>query len=336
MKLLIHKYLEGKANEQEQKELLAWLRTDDNLTSFSTIKLGWEQNRVNQSIPAEHLSGWANIQFKLLQESQRNLDRSVRKQQFLRYAVLFFLLIAIPSVWSYFRAGQQKSIELVFNTKVMSEPGQIARIILPDSSEVWLNSGSSIVYNYRFATDNRELTLEGEAYFKAAKNPELPMIVNCSDLKIKVLGTHFNVNSYVGSKSISVVLEEGKVGISNTGQEKVQEINPGEIATYSRENKQIQINKVNTTSYTSWKEGIINIYNLSLEELVIRLERRYNQKFIIENNAKSQRYTFSIKNESLNQVLELMKTITPVDPVQKDNVIYLRFNKQRALKMIQK
>jgi ferric-dicitrate binding protein FerR (iron transport regulator) len=104
---------------------------------------------------------------------------------------------------------------------------------------------------------------------------------------------------------------------------------PGEMASFSKVKKELAIATVNTNLYTSWKDGLINIYNLPLSELVIKLEKRYNQKFEVDEAIKSMPYTFTIKNEDLSSVLSLMEKITPVVAIQDKNVIKLKHNKTK-------
>ena len=89
----------------------------------------------------------------------------------------------------------------------------------------------------------------------------------------------------------------------------------------------MQISKVNTVLYTSWKDGIINIYNLPLSQVVMKLEKRYNQKFDVDKEIENLPYTFTIKTENLHHILSLMEKITPLDAIQEGNVIKLKYNK---------
>jgi transmembrane sensor len=86
---------------------------------------------------------------------------------------------------------------------------------------------------------------------------------------------------------------------------------------------------VNTARYTSWREGIVNIYDLSIEDLVRRLEKRYNQKFELTPDVKKLRYTFTIENEPLEDVLKLMERITPVKVKQTDETIKIDIDKRK-------
>jgi ferric-dicitrate binding protein FerR (iron transport regulator) len=335
MKTLITKYLEGKLSLTEQTELFGWLQDKANKKEFDQLKTEWENKRMEEDISPEYLMGWANLQSKLLNDSELKQNRHIKFNQFFRYAAAFILLVSVPGLWYFL---QKDDIEtLTSYTTVSADNGQVTKVFLPDGSEVWLNYGSTIKYDDLYLKENRRVELEGEAFFKAAKNKNLPMIVSCSELNVKVLGTSFNVMSYNDkSENIQVTLEEGEVVLyNNSNPNEMKKLAPGEMATYSRVNKQIKINSVKTILFTSWKDGIINIYNLTLEELVAKLERRYNQKFEIDEAAKSLRYTFIIKNENLPQVLDLIRIINAVDPVQKNDVIYLKYNQKRAKEMSQ-
>jgi ferric-dicitrate binding protein FerR (iron transport regulator) len=147
---------------------------------------------------------------------------------------------------------------------------------------------------------------------------------------VKVLGTEFSVSAYSEDENIQVVLEKGKVELTSASDSRFkQEMKPGEMASFSKVKKELAIATVNTNLYTSWKDGLINIYNLPLSELVIKLEKRYNQKFEVDEAIKSMPYTFTIKNEDLSSVLSLMEKITPVVAIQDKNVIKLKHNKTK-------
>jgi ferric-dicitrate binding protein FerR (iron transport regulator) len=163
------------------------------------------------------------------------------------------------------------------------------------------------------------------------KNKDLPLIVASQDLRIKVLGTEFSVSAYPDEKDIQVVLEKGKVELNSPVLLNLnQEMKPGELASYDKEKKEMALSTVNTVLFTSWKDGLINIYNLPLTELTKRLEKRYNQKFRIDDEIKDLHFTFTIKNEELSSVLSLMEQITPIDAVQTKNFIELKYNKNKV------
>jgi transmembrane sensor len=147
---------------------------------------------------------------------------------------------------------------------------------------------------------------------------------------VKVLGTKFNVSAYPSSANIDVVLESGKVELLSTAVESFQyQLKPGERATFDKSNRGLNVSNVNTAKYTSWKDGMINIYNQPLEELVKRLETRYNQKFRYSETLKDYHFTFTIKNETLDETIKLMEKIAPVKAVQKEDIIEFKLDEKR-------
>lgn len=328
MKLKIKEYLSGKSSEKEQKELLDWIREDHNLNEFQAIKGEWKNEIRNEGMPSEFQPDWNNVQNILFGRMQSDLHRTRRTLSFFRYAAIFVLLISVPSLFYFFTQSKPTDQHLAYTT-VAADFGQISKVVLPDSSVVWINSGSSIRYNNQFSATNREIELNGEAFFKAHENAALPMIVSSSDLQVKVLGTEFSVMAYSEENFIQVVLEKGKVELTSTSNSNFrQEMKPGELANFNKDKRELTLSNVNTVLYTSWKDGLINIYNLPLSELVIKLEKRYNQKFVVDDQIKNLPFTFTIKNENLSSILSLIEKITPVDAIQHDNVIELKYHKK--------
>ena len=251
---------------------------------------------------------------------------------FFKYAAILAVLISVPALTYFLMQSENRPVPLIYTT-VAADYGQISKVVLPDSTVVWINSGSEVRYNNQFSENNRDIELIGEAFFKVSENTELPLIVHSYELQIKVLGTEFSVKAYPEESSVQVVLEKGKIELTSVTHSSFrQEMKPGELASFNKEKKELTISNVNTELFTSWKDGLINIYNLPLSKLVQKLEKRYNQKFEVDNAIKDIPYTFTIKNENLNNILSLMEKITPVNVVQSGNVIKLKYNSKKHLK----
>lgn len=328
MKIIITKYLEGKATEAEQKVLLEWLREKENRHVFNRVKSEWKNNTGTTQISAEATESWNRIQDRLMQKSYSGWQESRKIQQYLRIAAIFFFVVSL-GISGWFISQKSWQANEVF-TRVVAENGQISKVELPDGTEVWLNSGSEISYGSRFSTQNRNIVLQGEAYFQAAKNEALPLVVSAGELQVKVLGTKFNVNAYANSGSVDVVLEEGSVELLNS---KVASFNfilkPGELAKFDISSRQLVVSQINPERVTSWKDGILNIYDQTMVEVVKRLETRYNQKFELTDEIKNFRYTFTITNEPLDEIIRLMEKITPIKAIQKEDVIVFEADKNK-------
>ncbi|HRV89576.1 MAG TPA: FecR domain-containing protein [Prolixibacteraceae bacterium] len=327
MEDIINKYLEDTATDSEKKELLAWLRNRENRKAFFFHRSVWEKRLGGGRIPAAGGETWQRIQSGLLERSCEGWQKSRRLMQFLRYAAIFFFLTTLGFSLLWVLQGRRSGNETV--TRVMADNGQISRAGLPDGTQVWINSGSAISYDSDFGVKNREVRLTGEAYFEAHKGNRLPLVVNCGELLVRVTGTRFNVSALPGSPNIDVVLEEGSVELlreQNTSFHYT--LKPGEMASFDLSRKKMTVTTVNTHRITSWKEGMINIYDQPLEEVALKLRSRYNQEFVVDPGVKEYHYTFSISKESLQEIIALIEKITPVKAVQEGNVITFGPKKQ--------
>jgi ferric-dicitrate binding protein FerR (iron transport regulator) len=328
MKETACKYFEGRATDAELEQLLHWLRKKENRIVFNSYRLDWKNGLKSNRFPGGGEESWHELQAALGQKSYNRWQKTRKMEQFFRVAAIFFFVISLGSMAYYFMRQAEPLPEIY--TSVLADNGQISKVELPDGSVVWLNSGSKITCNNYFSANNRELTLTGEAYFDVQRNETMPMLVSCEGLKVKVLGTRFNINSFNVENAVEVVLEEGSVELINTIiNDNFYRMKPGERVNVDLETSQYSARMVNTTRYTSWREGVINIYDLSIEDLVRRLEKRYNQKFELAPEVKELRYTFTIENEPLEDVLKLMERITPVKVKQTDETIKIDIDKRK-------
>jgi len=330
MKEIIIKYLEGRASETEQNKLLEWLRKRQNRLEFRSYISDWKKNLGEDEFPGGGENSWNSIQQQLLRKNYWRWQQSRKLQFAFKYAAIFFFLVSISGAIWYF-SGQQPAKVRKSHTNIIAQGGQVSRVELPDGSRVWLNAGSTISYNNEFSYANRNITLIGEAYFDVAKNETLPLIVNCNGLQVKALGTQFSAAAYVEDSTIDVVLEEGLVALSPPGIESFQyRLQPGELGRFKKKTHQLTVTRVNTGMYTAWRKGMISIFDQPLEKVAQRLEKRYDQKFEVDEDVKDFRYTFTIKNESLDKIIRLMERITPVKAIQSEDTI--RFERDNSRK----
>ena len=157
--------------------------------------------------------------------------------------------------------------------------GNQSRIVLSDSTVVWLNAGSRLIYPTLFKNKTREVMLIGEAFFEVAKNPEKPFIVKTSDLDIKVLGTQFNVSAYAEDEVIQTVLKEGSVDIRRKGTlffENDVVIKPNQMAAFNKKTSDTKIYQVDADAYTLWTKGLIHFEDVDFNRVIKKIERFYN------------------------------------------------------------
>ena len=164
--------------------------------------------------------------------------------------------------------------------------GKTSKLILPDGSIVFLNAGSQLIYPEFFKDKFREVFLVGEAFFNVIEDKGHPFVVQTTDIKIKVLGTKFNVSAYSSDKIIETVLAEGQIKLehNNAGLfDQGTELVPGQLAVYDKTSKITHLEEVKTEIYTSWIEGTFSFEGTDMSRVIKRLERYYNIKFYYED-----------------------------------------------------
>lgn len=222
-----------------------------------------------------------------------------------RVAAILIVPLFLVSAFLYFRNLHEQTVQYIVPN------GQKSNVILADGTNVWLNSGSTLTYSADYR-NRRKVQLTGEAFFDVATDKKNPFLVETRDYTVKVYGTQFNLRAYADSEESETVLKEGSVSIIINGKDEVK-LTPGQ-RFFQDENKKYSLSKVNPDLYMSWKDNLLRINNERLQELIVRMERWYGVNIQVEKmeQVKDLRYTLTIKTESLREMLELMKFVTPL------------------------
>ena len=187
---------------------------------------------------------------------------------------------------------------------------------MPDSSKVWLNSGTLLVYPSDFIGESREVYLSGEGYFEVTKSETKHFIVKTNALNVEVLGTKFDLSAYPEAEKITTTLEQGAVKVLLTRTANAANtflLKPDEQLVYLPGTDQVEQLKVKATDFSDWKDGGLLFRNSSFKDIVKTLERAYNLVVISETSAyDANRLTIHFnKDESLENVMMLIKEMIP-------------------------
>ncbi len=192
-----------------------------------------------------------------------------------------------------------------------------SKLTLPDGTIVWINSESRIKYSTHFNTKERNVYLEGEAYFEVAQNKKIAFKVLASGTEVKAVGTKFNVKAYPGDNAVETVLLEGKVEFSKAGSNNrhTLEMEPGDKAILSLNTGKLSVTREDTDPDVAWKDGKVIFRNTKLAEVCRTLERWYNVEITLADNTgelRSHPFTFTIEGETLPLVLEYLCQAAPL------------------------
>ena len=198
----------------------------------------------------------------------------------------------------------------LYSTRMMTKScsaGEKSTITLMDGTRIILNSSSLITFPEVFSSDSRVIELEGEAFFDVARDPSRPFIINSGNLRIKVLGTSFNVTTYPSSNEVKVAVATGKVAIDSYDEKgDVNQITlaPNEMAIYSRSSNELTMTSYDSLEVLAWKDGILYFKNKNINQITAELAKWYGVTFVIDKKLNHDYdYTGAFDNESLEEVL---------------------------------
>lgn len=233
-----------------------------------------------------------------------------------RIAAVLFIPALIVSIWLYYQP-KSPSVSLPFAVQEISTPSGVrSKIVLPDGSTVWLNSQSTLKFRAPFDSYSRDVSLTGEAYFDVNRNPDAPFIVKSGTAQVKVYGTKFNCKAFNEENKIEVVLEEGKVSLNIGGEDRIIEkiMKPGDRAVIEKSDNQTKITNENVEKYIAWHDGKLVFDETPMQEVAIQLARWYGIIVVIDDpRILKYKITTTFDNESLHQVLELLRISSPMD-----------------------
>ncbi|MEQ2911200.1 FecR family protein [Butyricimonas faecihominis] len=221
---------------------------------------------------------------------------------------------------SYHVNEMETEDSLVFNTLVVPRGGEYS-LELPDGTVVWVNSASSLRFPEKFASNQREVFLEGEAYFEVKKDANKPFYVRTESGDVWVLGTSFNVCAYPKDRFWQTTLVEGAVMIARGEKEVLMK--PNEQYQINLETGKGELKEVLPELYISWRDGKFYFKAYTFEELVEKLERWYDfTMFCTNESIKTRRFSGVVnKHESLQKMLKFLEMTSDVQFNVKGNVV---------------
>lgn len=208
--------------------------------------------------------------------------------------------------------------------------GKKTTLILADGTKVWLNAGSRFAFPQTFSGKNREVYLEGEAYFEVTKNKKQPFIVSTQKIDVEVLGTKFNLSAYQSDNFCETVLLEGAVKVQDKGKLFNDNIylSPNQKATYYCDKKElIRTKATDAEMYMSWINGWYQFSNENLISVLDKLERYYNIRFIHDPAFELKAFPISGKLDlkgSINEVMAVLSKVAKINFQSTGNEIIIK------------
>jgi ferric-dicitrate binding protein FerR (iron transport regulator) len=346
---LIAKKLSGEANPDELLELEKALRLDPDLHySLQAIQDVWESNpgvepgyigkafekherRLRSVAPDYPDPGSASpAPYPFSEKSRYRLMRPV----LIVTGLLVLFLGIYYAVQPHSKPAETSRKEINRPSEVSTQYGSRTKLLLPDGTSVWLNSGRRLIYDSAYGEMNREVSLTGEAFFDVAKNKQKPFIIHTGSITIKVLGTAFNVKSYPGDRTIETSLIQGRIEVTfknhsrstvilHPNQKLIVENDPEETGYHEKTNpgraikSPVTINPVShfgpdsLIAETAWVDNLLVFQDESFTDLAKKMERWYGIHIIIEDQSlDTLHFTGSFEKENIRQALTALQLLS--------------------------
>ena len=366
MDKLILKCLQGEASEMEQQQLWNWLKDDKNFSQYQNLRDAW----IAAGLISEHSSFDMEKRYQKVQARIQAKIQTKPKVRFindwstlLKVAAVFVVAFIMGSVITHYTPNKSLTDFQTNHYEVEAPRGAKIKMSLADGTKVWLNAGSKLTYSNSYNLSNREVTLVGEGYFEVAKNRQIPFYVEAGGIKVKAVGTAFNVKAYPDEVEVEATLVEGIIEVSEGKQ--ILRLEPRQKASFIRSSAQLvrkttssnkekieQVKRsdietvdvilsknINTDIYTSWRKKRWIFERENLCDFTKKLERRYDVRiYIMDQKLNDYKISGSVEQQTLDQLLNAVRLTVPINYKITNKEVLLTLDKrlEKEYKMLMK
>ena len=305
---IIQKYLQGKTSEEENQQLHQWmLQSPENKKRLFAEKDIWDTFSFHSNLKKYEVSSELGLLKKRIEPKQATISL----KQIIQIAAILLVTFGLGWGSRFISFGSKQTAEVTMQ-EIFVPKGQVNQVFLADGTRIWINSETKLITPSVFATNERVVKLNGEAFFEVAKDAKRPFRVEVSGQQIEVLGTSFNVRAYDNSNEIETTLETGQIQLHTCSQTTL--LKPGEQSLFNKTEKQLVISKVNPETFSSWKDGRYEFQNEDLLEVFKVVERWYDVEIAYDEMIfKGMHFSGVIKrNKDARHFLELLNLTFPI------------------------
>jgi transmembrane sensor len=321
--LLITRYLARQTSSDENEQLASWVaQSVEHEHTFEQMKAVWQRSQT-PTATLETAAALRRVKARLAQAAPAPQPAApVHRWRMARpYQLAALLLLLVGSIGvGYFNL--KPSPALTYQT-CHTAAGQKQQVHLPDGSLVTLAPQSLLRYPAKFNGTNREVYLEGEAFFEVSKNPHRPFRVHSGTWVTQVLGTKFNVSAVRGAGQTAVSLVEGKVEVFDKQEHYL--LAPGQQLRAEHATGHIYRQAFDAAKVTAWRSNKLVFRNEKLGDVAGQIERLYGVKLVFADATTAEvRLWATFENEPLPAVLAALQLAGPLNYRREGQVVYLQ------------
>ncbi len=311
--ILIAKKLTGEASAEELRELDTWAANDDNHVALRDTERLWQDSDSLLAGPKfDKGAAWERVSSGI--KNTAAVPAKGRTIAFPAWTRTALAAAAVLVIGLFVIIGVNKT----GNVTVIADAGD-KQVTLPDNSTITLKQGAILAYHKSFNEEDRNITLQGEAFFEVARNEQMPFIIDAGDVSVQVLGTSFYVKS---GKAAYVAVVTGKVQVAhnkNTADKLI--LTPGE--TGQLEDGKLVEDATDIYDLMYWKTGNLNFTGVPLAEVTARLDKIFSESVrlsdIMPADARRQVVNITFNRQTLEEMLQELCMVTQCTLQQEDN-----------------
>lgn len=320
MKHLEEHYIDNTLTPIELEELREKINGQSNEELSESIHRHWMDDDIADAADEDQLHRMKrNIDRRLHFTRARVIKLALRGAA--AVAVLLIPVLLISTIYLYNQNTRLSSNDLTFTTG----KGERATVSFPDGTTATLNYDSWLHYSPRsYNRSERRVSFSGEAYFQVAKNSNSPFIIDADHLRVKVLGTKFDLLARKAFTSATLSLEQGSVMLTSLQTNENVTLAPGQTATLDYASGNITISRnVDVVSVRSWQKDFVTFHNTPFNNVLTQISNVYDVSVTVKGNKSMNNFTGALPMHDLNEALTIICKAYNMKPVQNGRSIKL-------------
>ena len=324
---IINIYLTGQCSEEELIEVNAWIsESDENARQLFRMEEIYHLGKFDHYADEQRMANAEKRLYKQLSQEKKKKDKVLHMHRWMRYAAILAVALLMgggAGYWFYNRPEHQMLV-------AVANEGIVKEVVLPDGTKVWLNNAAMLKYPREFSEKERNVYLDGEAYFEVTKNRHKPFTVESDAMRVRVLGTTFNFKCDKRCRIAEATLIEGEIEVKGNKDEGQIVLAPGQRAELNRNSGRLTVKQVDAKLDAVWRDNLIPFNKANIFTITKALERFYDVKIILSPDIRSDKtYSGVLKKKStIESVLKSLQNSIPIEYKIVGNNIFISSDKK--------
>lgn len=325
---ILNKYLAGQCSEEELNEVNAWIKeSDENARQLFSMEEVYHLGKFDHYADERRMALAEKRLYKKLEQEQEKRNRTLHIRRWMQYAAVIAMICFVGGGAGYWLYQRSEGDQMLVAT---ADEGIVKEVILPDGTKVWLNNAATLKYPREFSEKERNVYLEGEAYFEVTKNRHKPFTVESEAMRVRVLGTIFNFKSDKRHRTAEATLIEGEIEVKGKKEEGQIILAPGQRAELNKNSGRLTVKQVDAKLDAVWHNDLIPFEQANIFTIAKTLERFYGVKIILSPDIRQDKTYSGVlkKKATIESVLKSLQNSIPIEYKIVGNNIFISTDKK--------